>query len=394
MLLALKQRTPDFNASKPRLEIYVFFSSSEREEEMVMMRRFISNKRVPRMSFLSILSIAFTFTAFTLASSSTNIAPPEDDESCANLDVLAQAKALSPPVSTATMQGEFEGIEFWQEHDSLLKHAWKVWEARLPPSLLCNEIESIFDPKMHQMVEYMWEKCTYKFCTLNDEEQVETLWTEVASGVFRGQLLSPHGVECLRGVLDAVHSSEIPRRRPNGMNRHGIIIDCNTPGAVCLESLTELVYAHIVERYFRPIGRMLFPSRIGRGDDEEYYGFTIRYSATEDIKLTEHTDASIVTLNVNLNLPEEANYTGSQITFNDQVRDKTTNVTFDVPGMALIHLGNLKHQTQPILQGERQNLVLWLFGEHGYVRFSPYDPNNIDDQRKVMSDPNYRWTSS
>jgi len=52
---------------------------------------------------------------------------------------------------------------------------------------------------------------------------------------------------------------------------------------------------------------MLFPSRILRDDDEDLYVFTIRYSATENIKSTEIKNALILTLNVMLKFQKEGN---------------------------------------------------------------------------------------
>ena len=167
---------------------------------------------------------------------------------------------------------------------------------------------------------------------------------------------------------------------------------------------------------------MLFQDRIGCEDDLDYYAFTISYDGTttntrsiqsKDMELKEHRDASVVTLNINLNLPEE-NYGGSEVFFrgypaadswsssdlfasnSKDEEDGGGTVTFS-PGMAIIHLGSHRHGSLPINSahsnsnsegkqpndGKRFNLVIWLFGTLGDVRIAPYskDEQLTADQR-------------
>jgi hypothetical protein len=44
-----------------------------------------------------------------------------------------------------------------------------------------------------------------------------------------------------------------------------------------------------------------------------------------------------------------------------------------------------RHQALPIQKGQRHQMVVWLFGSHGYVRFVPYEDN---EQRSVEE----RWS--
>ena len=235
------------------------------------------------------------------------------------------------------------------------------------------------------------------------EAAVKDFWTNdsctnqiLPKGVYATKLLSPEGISHLRHLLDLASESGIPTRRPNGMNRYGVILDRNVQGAVPLKELTNAV-EQIVDRVVRPVGRLLYQDRIGCEDDVEYYAFTIAYdsistsSLSKDVELKEHRDASVVTLNVNLNLPEE-DYGGSEVFFrghpdaygskNDlfttEEEDGGT-VTFS-PGTAIIHLGAYRHGSMPIkassdneqITGKRMNLVIWLFGKHGDVRIAPY----------------------
>ena len=43
-------------------------------------------------------------------------------------------------------------------------------------------------------------------------------------------------------------------------------------------------------------------------------------------------------------------------------------------GEGVLHLGGQFHETLPLEEGERLNLVLWMFARHGVVRVAPY-PN-------------------
>jgi hypothetical protein len=385
-------------------------------------------------------------------------------------NALEHARALEPPRATSTLNGEYEGSDFWNDHNDLLRRAWQEWEGEpqqqkvfsahqhystisdnnnntnITITTSWNDDDSmIFDSVLHERVEQMWAAPSSVH-----EERLEELWTQVAPGVYRGQLLSVNGIRHIRSMLDAVqHKSHIPRRRPNGMNRHGLIVNdmagraaddigatatpTPTPGGVSLERLSSVVHRRIIDRYVRPLGRMLFPTHIGRGDDQEAYAFTIRYSAEEDLELREHNDASVVTLNVNLNVPEDPSFEGSSVYFtvgspssssssnnaatnhnatttssstktqtqahqannttkSSSTKITTTEVSFDQPGMALIHLGQVRHAARPITKGERQNLVIWLFGEGGYVRIAPYDFNDDKkDRPQMMKTPAERW---
>lgn len=194
-------------------------------------------------------------------------------------------------------------------------------------------------------------------------------------------------VSC-RQYLDLAAESGIPLRRPNGMNRYGIIVDDSSAidGAVSMSQLSAFC-KHLVEDFIRPIGRLLFASNVGHGDDVDAFVFTIRYSTDGDVKLSEHSDASVYTMNVNVNALSEDQYGGSAVYFVDPVTSEKHEVQFE-PGMALFHLGQAKHAALPIMEGgTRQNLVVWLFGHHGDVRIAPYD---AADQMTMAQ----RWTKS
>ena len=104
--------------------------------------------------------------------------------------------------------------------------------------------------------------------------------------------------------------------------------------------------------------------------------FTIQYKGGEDLYLKEHSDASLIPLNVNLNPPDER-YEGSNISCffadNDDNGERIVHKITFLPVMALLHRGMARHAAQSIANGERTNMVLWLFGPDGYVQIAPYE---------------------
>jgi len=346
---------------------------------------------------------------------------------------LALARGLDAPLAADAEGAEFEHAPFWEENGLLLRAAWEEWEQEhlartgFPTSggggSHLGEDGDFIDPALSSALEDAFDDPSEE-----TEAALKSLWTDsdhesgrpLPRGVYAARLLTESGVSRIRGLLDAAASSGIPARRPNGMNRRGVIVDPNVDGAVSPKSLVELVEEQLIGRVVRPVGRMLFPDRIGCDDDSEYFGFTIRYDGDDDggevrgeeegrangkeprdLELREHRDASIVTLNVNLNLPEEG-YSGSEVYFRAYPSDEPTamangdgethggTVRFS-PGMAIIHLGAHRHGSMPISDsggedsgGKRYNLVIWLFGRDGDVRISPYAK---EDQMNVLE----RW---
>jgi hypothetical protein len=122
----------------------------------------------------------------------------------------------------------------------------------------------------------------------------------------------------------------------------------------------------------RPIARLLFPEVMGY--DTQIFGFSINYQP--------NTDASTVTLNININLPEEE-FTRFSLDFFDQTTSQTYELIFKA-GNALIHRGNVAHAAKPIISGERTNLVLCLYGNNG--RLPP------QSAKRVAVDYCKRWT--
>jgi len=319
---------------------------------------------------------------------------------------LEQARQIEPPGASLMKGGEYEHGEFWDNHDRVLKSAWKEWwhqeSPRLPDLTMTaaagkyDNGKQMMNPSLIKAIRNIRQSPTEQH-----EKELQDLFQPITLGVHSISWFTPQGVWLLRQHLDAASyyynkrnttinnttntgtvAARIPTRRPNGMNRYGIIIDPKIEGAVSYEGLNTYM-EELVEEFVRPLGRMLFPEVTSRNhpeDDCESYAFTIRYHPDEDMELKEHSDASIYTININLNLVEETDregegYEGSTLYFvqggDGLEQGHRRNVTF-TPGMAVLHRGIVRHGSYPITTGERHNLVIWLFGQHGYVRVGDY----------------------
>lgn len=277
-------------------------------------------------------------------------------------NAAALARALIPPTPVAKRDAEFEEAEFYQRHGELLRAAWRDY-GLADESLADFRSAAVIAPSLADAVDALRERPSPE-----REAAVLALFNETAPGVFCGQLLRADAIAGLRAELARVAASDIPTRRPNGMNRYGVILDEEVDGAVS-HGLAAFVRA-LVAAFVRPLGRMLFAELVGAGDDAEQFAFTVRYRPEGDADLAEHRDASVFTLNLNLNSPGEG-YGGSALSFQDAQEPSMRHTVEFTPGMALIHQGALRHAALPIEHGARENLIVWLFGDDGYVRAAP-----------------------
>lgn len=290
-----------------------------------------------------------------------------------SLSSLQLARDLVLPSREEMLRRDPSVQGFWKKNKDLLSDAWIEWEKSKGESLFCPD-SSLLDLKLRSSVEKAWEDPT---C----ESIVRDHWVEVSSGVFQCQFFDPERLLDLRKYLDQVADANIPMRPPYGiaLNRRGAMLDPRSEGFLAAPSF-QMFYRELLNRYMRPIARLLFPEVVGY--DLQTFGFSIQYQAGMDTSLQPHTDASAATLNINLNLPGEV-FTGSGVDFFDHDTGKVNRMSFE-PGTAMIHRGNVAHAAQPITSGERFNFVLWLYGDHGQIPLRGSKPKEIDAHE--------RWT--
>lgn len=301
---------------------------------------------------------------------------------------LQLARTLSAPVASMIKNGEFEGGDFWADHEELLRAAWKE-VPRLHPVLYS------FDEAFEESyITEVFRDAVAQARADGDEAAVMALFHEVAAGspgvMASDKLFTGAFLRDMREELEYLSSVGIPMRRPNGMNRYGSILD---------ELGFEAMLTGLVDKYIRPLAELFFPDVVGVGDVEEHYAFSVRYAEGEDVDLQKHRDASVVTLNLCLGVeweggalrffgdgPRLGYHLASWVSPREREQAATDEKSFEdevtfTPGMVVFHRGQHQHQALELVSGVRTNLILWLFGEHGVVRVAPYPP----EQRGVTT---------
>jgi len=290
-----------------------------------------------------------------------------------NSNSLSTARTIERPTREAMLQRAPSVQQFWLQNRDLFNDAWKQWEASDADGL--NSLDSsLYDATLRSAVELAWEDPT-------KESGVKELWKQVFPGVYEAQFFDPEHLALLRNYLNRVADSQIPLRPPYGisLNRGGAMLDSRSEGYLATPNF-QTFYRSLMNTYMRPIARLLFPDIIGY--DTQTFGFSIQWQPDKDASLRAHTDASSVTLNINLNLPGE-DFSGSGVRFFDRDTQQVSELTF-APGTALIHHGSVAHESMPITHGERSNFVLWLYGESGQIPRPGIEPQPINAQQ--------RWT--
>ena len=288
---------------------------------------------------------------------------------------LQLARALDLPTRQAMLNREHSVQQFWSNNNELITNAWSEWElSELNQSAFTLD-DSLLDKNLHEAITEAWQDPT-------KEHLVKSLLKEVAPDVYEFQFFNPERLSDLREYLEQVWSSGIPMRPPYGivLNRRGVMLDKRSSGYLAAPNF-QAFYNEILNNYMRPISRLLFPEIMGY--DTQTFGFSIYYDPNTDASIRPHTDASAVTLNINLNLPEEK-FTGSELDFYDQQTGKVTQLSFK-PGCAMIHRGNVAHAAKPILTGDRTNFVMWLFGDRGRLPAHGTQRNHIDAKERLTT---------
>ncbi|WP_350604035.1 2OG-Fe(II) oxygenase family protein [Pseudoalteromonas sp. SMN1298-MNA-CIBAN-0114] len=288
---------------------------------------------------------------------------------------LQLARALELPTRQAMLYREPAVQDFWNSNTDLITNAWSEWETTSIDSSTFTLGDSLLDKNLRQAVKQAWEDPS-------KELAVKALLHEVAPDVFQFQFFDPERLAVLRGYLEQVWNSQIPMRPPYGivLNRRGAMLDSRSEGYLAAPSF-QAFYNEILNTYMRPISRMLFPEVMGF--DTQTFGFSIYYEPNTDSSIRPHTDASAVTLNINLNLPGEE-FTGSEVDFYHPYTGDIKSLTFK-PGTAMLHRGNIAHAAKPITSGERTNFVLWLYGERGRLP--------AQGAPRIPIDAKQRWTN-
>jgi hypothetical protein len=192
------------------------------------------------------------------------------------------------------------------------------------------------------------------------------LLEEESAGVYSFQLFSPEFCAMFLAEVDNYKASGLPIRRPNSMNRYGLIVN-----EIGMYDMISVLQAKLLQ----PIAQYIFPVEGSKFDS--HHSFMVQYKQGEDAGLDMHTDDSDVTFNVCLN----KNFSGATLTVCG-IGGTPEHRIFQQAyvhrmGKCLIHRGHHRHGADDIATGERRNLIVWntnraYRGSEQYHREQPY----------------------
>lgn len=284
------------------------------------------------------------------------------------LSSLDQARALQPPEPQLVHVGESEHVDWWDTHEELLNHARNEW-GRKHPKLYQMD---------HDFQDRFLDADLVRAVTARDKELFASLFRPtIVPNVYTFRLFTAEFAKLMLEEIGHQESSGIPMRRPNGMNRYGAILS--------ELGFSEMIH-DLVNQYLVVMARHLFVDRVGPNDLSRNYPFLVRYQPGQDTSLSEHTDASTVTVNICLqpsSLSDNVLYfkgDGTRSTFIDTMN--ATFVDLSEAGQAVIHLGQHRHGVSNITSN-RDHMVVWMFGDHGYVRVAEYEPEETAEHVRL-----------
>jgi hypothetical protein len=197
----------------------------------------------------------------------------------------------------------------------------------------------------------------------------KSIVTEIGPGIYSFPLFTNEFCDLLVQEVDSFESTSLPCRRPNTMNRLGLVVN-----DIGLEPfMTELV-----ELLLAPMCVALYPEEVITCALDHHHSFVVRYQNDDGDKKDEgssnndheynnkgldmHHDASEATLNVCLG---RDNFTSGGLRFCGRFGDSDHRMASHVyshsKGRAILHLGRHRHGADDIGGGsaERMNLIVW-----------------------------------
>jgi len=180
-----------------------------------------------------------------------------------------------------------------------------------------------------------------------------------SEGIYTFNMLTPQYCKELLEEVDHFEkwalSHDMEVHRPNSMNNYGAILDNFGFEQVLQDWMKKLV---------QPFAVMLYPE-FGAQSLDEHHGFVVEYKLGKDIDLGFHVDDSEITLNVCLGKIFEGGtlyFKGVRCPVHQSTATRSKAEEFVLThklGTAVLHVGKHRHGANPILDGERFNLILW-----------------------------------
>mmetsp|Transcript_104242 Transcript_104242/g.238676 ORF Transcript_104242/g.238676 Transcript_104242/m.238676 type:complete len:484 (+) Transcript_104242:62-1513(+) len=179
-------------------------------------------------------------------------------------------------------------------------------------------------------------------------EAWQGLTTEhVPGAVFSCPIFTEEFCDMVMAEVESFSNCGLPARRPNSMNRYGLIL--NHIGLEGMfDRLQDEVLSKMAAHYWPEIGPF-----------DGHHSFIVRYKEQQDLGLDMHTDDSDVTFNVCLG----KEFTGAGLSFCGvmglSTHRKHTYTLQHKRGSMCFHLGRQRHGADDITSGERFNLIVW-----------------------------------
>ena len=160
---------------------------------------------------------------------------------------------------------------------------------------------ALFDPGL--VKQWLHPEFTALSRALDEGADVRSLVAQVTHDVYSFPLLNDEACDRLCDEIEHFGETGLPARRPNSMNRYGLILN-----EVGMRPSLDALQAEVWR-----VARELWPVEGARFDD--HHSFCVSYRPDEDRGLDMHTDNSDVTLNVCLG----RDFTAAGLTFCGEV---------------------------------------------------------------------------
>lgn len=255
----------------------------------------------------------------------SNLAVKEEDQQQWREDFVATEEHMRKKLAVVRQYADMTAIT------SLVR------KSRIVPEWIVPEFRFLFSP-------------TSGTTQLADRSDWLKLVTEVAPGIFAFDLFTTKFCEALVKEIDSFEATSLPCRRPNTMNRLGLVVN-----DIGLEPLMT----QLLNCLLSPMCAALYPNEMVVSALDFHHSFCVQYNTKSDAGLDMHHDASEATLNVCLG----REFTGAGLRFcgNFGSGDHRVqqHVHEHVKGRAILHLGRQRHGADDIATGERINLIVW-----------------------------------
>lgn len=222
---------------------------------------------------------------------------------------------------------------------------------RLRPEVYRLDPERFLTPEFRSLVDVL-QACANRPTSINacvKDLQERGLLSLVRPQLWCFSVCTDEFCNLLEEEIAHFEGSDLPKGRPNTMNRYGVVL---RELGFCPSLLDPFV-----AQYVEPLALKLLPGCAEALDS--YRAFTVKYDTREDgdRNLALHYDNAEVTLNVNIG----GNWTGGQVTFFGAYGTQGVEpVSVAMArGHGVLHSGRDLHQAEPLEDGRRQNLIIW-----------------------------------